>query len=115
MALCQLTMVLTRPCRMSQSAPTLEAVPGRKVRFDPERHALVRRSSLEGVDLKTLPRRIALEWFVRRSPFDDVVLLSRDDPKYCERDRDDLGRFVTVQRPHFSFQLRKLRGRRFCD
>ena len=74
------------------SAPTLEAVPGSKVRFNPDRHALVRRASLAGVDLPSLPRRVALDWFVRRSPFDDVVLLSRDEPRYRDQDRDDLKR-----------------------
>ena len=74
------------------SAPTLEAVPGCKVRFDPSRHALVRRSKLQGLDLASLPRRVALQWFLQRSPFDEVVLLTRDEPTYRQQDRDDLMR-----------------------
>lgn len=80
-----------REARFS-SAPTLEALPGDKVRFDPDRHALVRRAALDGVDVTKLPRRIALDWFLRRSPFDEVVLVTSDDPKRRQKDRDDLAR-----------------------
>ncbi len=74
------------------SVPTFEAIPGERVLIDPTRHARVRRSALQGVDVRSLPRGIALDWFVRRSPFDSVVLASSSETSRRQRDLDSLAK-----------------------
>jgi len=70
---------------------TFEAVPGDKVRRDPERQVIVRRASLNGdewrnIDFDRTAIDIGLSWFEGSSPFDSVVLASRSDRKWAKRD-----------------------------
>lgn len=74
------------------SVPTFEAIPGERVRIDPKRQARVRRSALNGFDVRSLPMAIALDWFLRRSPFDSVVLASSSEPSRRQRDLDNLAK-----------------------
>lgn len=74
------------------STPTFEAIPGHLVRRDPSRQVLVRRAALAGREIQSLPRRIALEWFVERSPFDSVVIAGSGHSNRRQTDLDDMMR-----------------------
>jgi hypothetical protein len=74
------------------STPTLEAIPGHLVRRDPSRQVLVRRAALAGREIRSLPRRIALEWFIERSPFDSVVIAGSGRKGHRQADLDDMMR-----------------------
>jgi hypothetical protein len=69
---------------------TFATVPGDLVRRDPRRQVLVRRLSLADRRWIASPRRIALEWFEKKSPFDSVVLVGRDEPRHRQADLDAL-------------------------
>jgi hypothetical protein len=74
------------------SVPTFEAVPGDRILIDSSRQALVRREALAGQDVRSLPNGIALDWFLRRSPFESVVLATSSASERRMRDVDDLSR-----------------------
>jgi hypothetical protein len=64
-------------------------VPGSLVRRDPETQVLVTREKLKKCDLRALPvrdiTRVEFEWFLERSPFDDVIIAAFPS----ERGRND--------------------------
>jgi hypothetical protein len=74
------------------SVPTFEAVPGDRILIDSSRQALVRREALEGHDVRSLPKGIALDWFLRRSSFGSVILATSSASERREQDLDDLSR-----------------------
>jgi len=77
------------------SAPTFEAIPGHLIRRDPSRQVLVRRESLEGANFDSTAlsgASIALDWFLKRSQFDSIVLVGSCLPTYRQRDLDTLQR-----------------------
>ena len=74
------------------SVPTFEAIPGERVLIDPARQARVQRSALNAIDVKSLPMAVALDWFVRRSPFESVVLASSSEPSRRQGDLDKLAK-----------------------
>jgi hypothetical protein len=70
---------------------TFEAIPGDKIKRDPERQVLVTRNSLsstawQALDFDGTALNIALGWFERHSLFDSVVLAARSDRKWSKRD-----------------------------
>jgi len=76
---------------------SFEAVPGDKIRRDPDRQVLVTRSALAASDWRALDfdgtaLDIALSWFERYSIFDSVVLAARSDRKWSKRDLAVLAR-----------------------
>jgi hypothetical protein len=76
---------------------TFEAVPGDKIRRDPERQVLVRRAALaatdwRGIDFDGTAIDLGLSWFEQDSLFDSVVLVERCDRKWIKRDRAVLQR-----------------------
>ena len=76
---------------------SFEAIPGDKIRRDPERQILVRRAALaetdwRGLDFDGTAIDIGLSWFEQDSLFDSVVLAERSDRKWVKRDRAVLRR-----------------------
>ncbi len=76
---------------------SFEAIPGEKVKRDPDRQVLVTRTALATLDWRTLDfdgtaLNIALGWFERHSIFDSVVLAARSDRKWSKRDQAVLTR-----------------------
>ncbi|MDB5468469.1 MAG: hypothetical protein JWR84_29 [Caulobacter sp.] len=70
---------------------TFEAIPGDKVRRDPARQVLIRRTDLAKLDWRSIDFDataidIGLSWFEQGSLFDSVVLASRADRKWAKRD-----------------------------
>ncbi|MGA7991866.1 MAG: hypothetical protein WCC53_10575 [Thermoanaerobaculia bacterium] len=73
------------------SAPDLHFVPGALVRRDPVSQALVPRRALAGIALTSLPwggsaLRVALEWFLADSLYEDVVLVAARGSSHFQRD-----------------------------
>ncbi len=73
------------------SGPDLHFIPGALVRIDPASQALVSRRALSGISLPGLPwagsaLRVALEWFLADSPYEDVVLVAAKGTTYFQRD-----------------------------
>jgi hypothetical protein len=76
---------------------SFEAIPGEKVRRDPERQVLVTRTALkssawQALDFDGTALNIELSWFERHSLFDSVVLAARSDGKWSKRDLAVLAR-----------------------
>jgi uncharacterized protein YjbI with pentapeptide repeats len=76
---------------------TLDAIPGDKVRRDPERQFLIKRAALSGMDWRSVDfdgtaLDINLSGFERDSLFDSVVLSQRSDRKWAKRDQAVLRR-----------------------
>ena len=73
------------------SGPDLHFIPGALVRRDPASQALVLRRALSGISLAGLPwegsaLRLALEWFLADSPYENVVLVAAKGTSYFRRD-----------------------------
>ena len=71
---------------------TFEAIPGDKVRRDPNRQVLVTRDALAQADWRNIDFDgtaidMALSWFEQGSLFDNVVLVERSDRKWAKRDQ----------------------------
>jgi hypothetical protein len=78
------------------SGPDLHFVPGELVRRDPSTQALVSRRALDGISLASLPwegssLRLATEWFLAHSPYEDVVLAAAKGTSYFQCDLAALG------------------------
>lgn len=76
---------------------TFEAIPGDKVRRDPDRQVVVARAGLASADWRSIDfdgtaLDYALSWFERDSIFDSVVLAGRSDRKWGKRDNAVLRR-----------------------
>lgn len=70
---------------------SFEAIPGDKMRRDPDRQVLVARAALaqsdwSQVDFDGTAINIEIGWFERHSLFDSVVLAARCDRKWAKRD-----------------------------
>lgn len=73
------------------SSVSLEAIPGDKIRRDPETQALVTRSQLQSCDWQSIDYgdsafNVAIDWFLEHSIFDSVVLAARTGAKNAKSD-----------------------------
>lgn len=80
-----------------QGGVTFEAIPGDKVRRDPDRQVVVARADLARTDWRAIDfdgtaLDYALSWFEQGSLFDSVVLAERSDRKWAKRDHAVLRR-----------------------
>ncbi|MDA9522491.1 hypothetical protein XI06_19930 [Bradyrhizobium sp. CCBAU 11434] len=76
---------------------SFEAIPGDKIKLDPERHVLVTRNALaasnwQALDFDGTALNIGLGRFERSSMFDSIVLAARSDRKWFKRDLAVLAR-----------------------
>lgn len=73
------------------SSVSLEAIPGDKIHRDPETQVLVARSQLQNdewqsIDFGDSAFNIAIDWFLKRSIFESVVLAARTGAKNAKSD-----------------------------
>jgi hypothetical protein len=83
-----------------QGGISLEAIPGALVRRDPDTQVLVTRQQLVGSDWKQHVQnngglRVAIDWFLNGSLFNDCVLVA---PKGARYFKDDLATFELLRR-----------------
>jgi len=76
---------------------TFDAIPGDKVRRDPDRQVIVSRAGLarsdwRAIDFDGTAIDYALSWFEQEGLFDSVVLAERSDRKWAKRDHAVLRR-----------------------
>lgn len=79
---------------------SLEGIPGALVRRDPDTQILVSRSDLVQSDWQSLDYaetsvKIAIEWFLERSPYEDCVIVA---PKLAKYFSDELKVFAMLRR-----------------